>query len=309
MEGILGARALVRQNPVVALQRDLAVILDDQHRFAFVHIPKCAGSSVKLANPSLFQGAKFSRPVEGTRLGTLPWPLCTHLPLAVLADALPEDFEKLRQYESFTVVRDPVDRFVSAVMQHEREFGDGSSASFVGQRFFDLCQRRIDGLPAMALTDPRSCHFFRQVDYVYLGGEQVVQHIDLPGSFTALNRFLGAHGFCPVADSEKVNSSVRPKSALFAAAVRHGKRVRQWMPRELKVALWKTLIQLGFYTDNSSQQLSQRIRETSRLFGALQEFYREDFALVSSVEAEQRGAPGQGATDANHEMPLEKRPR
>ena len=88
------------------------MIIDDEHRVAFVHIPKCGGTSVRnqLAAIDSCKGEFYGRrPHE--RLGLLDY---CHIPLQTLAREFPTAYEKVGAYQSFAIVREPHARFASA---------------------------------------------------------------------------------------------------------------------------------------------------------------------------------------------------
>ncbi len=80
------------------------MIISDKHQFAFVHIPKCAGTSLR----SILQhfddrGSKFTGRVDHhTELGELDY---VHIPLFALREHFRPEFEAVQQYWSFAVVR------------------------------------------------------------------------------------------------------------------------------------------------------------------------------------------------------------
>lgn len=154
------------------------MFISDTHRLAFIHIPKCAGTTVRNAlapydehADRFFDRAVFPHPV----LGALDYP---HIPLAVLNDHFPEDFAKLREYRSFALVRDPVSRFPSSL--HERFVQQDRRP--LSQRDPTEIAREVDKVLALLanhpadqpITDPGLIHFSRQRDYIFLDGQQIV---------------------------------------------------------------------------------------------------------------------------------------
>ena len=98
------------------------MILSDEKRFVFVHIPKCAGSTIRfwLKDRVPFD-TRFQSYITVNGLGSRHG---AHLPLGVLHDHFPDAFDKVRHYRSIAVIRDPVSRFHSAFAQYQREFFD-----------------------------------------------------------------------------------------------------------------------------------------------------------------------------------------
>ena len=110
----------------------------DQKLF-FVHIPKCAGLSIYRGLDAIaeFPWASFARDNKeaeaALRDRVTPFGYThaelgeihqAHIPLAILARDFPETFALLEHSTSFAVLRDPRDRFISALRQHLREFDE-----------------------------------------------------------------------------------------------------------------------------------------------------------------------------------------
>src|ERR1700744_524201 len=102
------------------------MIISDPHRFVFVHVPKCAGTSVRRALRAIdTSDGQFWRIGEHPEMGAVHF---AHLTLPDLARYFPETLAKIRDYQSMAIIRDPRDRFFSAIFQRLREFrGIGQS--------------------------------------------------------------------------------------------------------------------------------------------------------------------------------------
>lgn len=154
------------------------MIINDTHRFAFIHIPKCAGTTMRAAlaphdesSDRFYDKGVMQHPV----LGPLDY---HHLPLAVLREYFPEDFARLGAYRSFALVRDPFDRFPSSL--HERlvqrdrrplNLRDEAEIAREVEAVLGSLARHPDASP---IIDPELIHFSRQCDYIFLDGRQVV---------------------------------------------------------------------------------------------------------------------------------------
>ncbi len=153
------------------------MILSDRYHFVFIHIPKCAGTSVRGAVlPYHDADERFLKTVEQhPDLGEIDF---RHLPLSLLRDLDPEAFEKLKLYDSYALVRDPFQRFRSAMAQRAK--------MYLGKEFAQLDDHEIrveiDGVMAYLRTEPaviapEFIHFSRQSDFVQLRGERLVRHL------------------------------------------------------------------------------------------------------------------------------------
>lgn len=171
------------------------MIISNRFGFAFVHIPKCAGSTVReqieRQDHEIFQLA--GRQTHPT-LGKID---VMHLPLDVLRDHFPDVFEKLQATHSYALTRDPYDRFRSSVSEYLKTYYDKRLSDFSTAELEDALGEIME-----ALTDPppllplRYVHFTPQDRYVHLDGEEMIsrryalENIDL--FFEDLGRRMGA---------------------------------------------------------------------------------------------------------------------
>ena len=96
------------------------MIVDDAHEVAFVHIPKCGGTSVSRQLRLLDSNNEFFKDVrDHPALGRTHF---SHLPLFFLREFYPETFDRIAAYRAFAIARDPYVRFASSTIQHLDEF-------------------------------------------------------------------------------------------------------------------------------------------------------------------------------------------
>lgn len=153
------------------------MILSDHYKFVFIHVPKCAGTSVREAVlPYHDADSRFLKTVERhPELGEIDF---RHLPLSLLRDLDPEAFEKLKLYESYALLRDPFKRFRSAMAQRAK--------MYLGKEFARLdageVRAETDRVMDYLLSEPRVIapefiHFSRQSDFVQIGEERLVHNL------------------------------------------------------------------------------------------------------------------------------------
>lgn len=153
------------------------MILSDRHRFVFIHVPKCAGTSVRAAVlPYHDADERFLKTVERhPDLGEIDF---RHLPLYLLRDLDPEAFEKLKLYDSYALLRDPFQRFRSAMAQRAK--------MYLGSEFAQLGESELRAefgrVQDYLLSDPRVVapefiHFTRQSDFVQIGRDRLVRNL------------------------------------------------------------------------------------------------------------------------------------
>ena len=155
------------------------MIICDRYRFCFIHIPKCAGTSVRFALQRFDDtGGRFST-LEGIDPETTGLDHC-HIPLFALKKHYPAEFEKICDYSSYAVIRDPFERFPSSVYQHLTAYGTRSVRMISKTELKNETSRCIDylsncsGLHAL----PREyIHFQRQRSFIYDGDKRIVGNL------------------------------------------------------------------------------------------------------------------------------------
>ncbi len=158
------------------------------HRFktVFVHIPKNAGTAIRTVvgagDPESENSWGYQFLPRLYRFGD-----SAHIPLVDLA---PDRLGYVNSYECFAVLRDPLERFVSATSQH-----------------FSQHKYRVPRTPAQILNeldsihiryDPAYIHFCPQHFYTHIGERQVVKHLFQMGDpelQTKTLDFLRGRGF------------------------------------------------------------------------------------------------------------------
>jgi len=107
------------------LFKDSEVVISDTERFVFIHVPKCAGTTIRGSlrrydtrnnyywDHHSLPGSKASSPALEIDKA--------HLPLAILRSLYPNDFSLLSKYTTFAVSRHPRTRLVSAFFEPRRQ--------------------------------------------------------------------------------------------------------------------------------------------------------------------------------------------
>ena len=156
------------------------MIISHEAKFVFIHIPKCAGTFIKepLKAIDSYDGRFTARVEHHSELGMLDF---VHLPLNTLRQYFPEQFGYVMHYESAAVVRDPVSRFRSSVSQYLdrqtdrplRAHSDRTLRVSISELIDKI--RRADASSGLLPFD--LIHFQRQVDYLLIDGEVVINYI------------------------------------------------------------------------------------------------------------------------------------
>lgn len=257
------------------------MIISDRHRLAFVHIPKCAGSSVRRQIAAFDDaGGAFAdvRPHDG-----LGWIDHGHIPLAVLQSHFPEVLEKLRAYTTYALIRDPLARFGSALRQTLHFYEGRTPAEMSAAELRGHTERLIARLRAgEAPLDPKLIFFARQTDFVDLDGERIADRL-FPVERTAdLIRELSQRLGTPLDPERRANRDlsfrlpalVRPAYALNALFFRHAP---PWLHERIK----RAVVPLLTRGTSATRQLGLTEDRTVRDFVA--DHYAADIRLHRSL--------------------------
>lgn len=158
------------------------------HRFqtVFLHIPKNAGTALR----SVMQEAD---PQSDRSWGYRFFPRLyrfgdsAHVPLV---DLPPDRLRFVNEYQCFAILRDPLERFLSATVQHFGQHAYRTPRS-PGALLSELDSVRIR-------YDPAYIHFCPQHFYTHIAGRQVVEHLfrmDDPEMEQNILSFMADRGF------------------------------------------------------------------------------------------------------------------
>jgi len=154
------------------------MIISDKYEFAFIHIPKCAGSSVRNKLRYIDSQASFYGAVkEHPSLGKIDY---GHIPLIYLQSYFPNEYQKLGSYNTFCVIRDPYERFPSSMAQYLRMYKNLQLSALSKKQFKGEVENLIRSLERhanMVCLPYDLIHFQRQVSYILNGDRQVVRNI------------------------------------------------------------------------------------------------------------------------------------
>lgn len=166
------------------------MIISHKFQTVFLHIPKNAGTALRQvllqADPECerYWGYRFLP--RHYRFGD-----SAHIPLVDLA---PDLLKQLNRYESFVVLRDPLERFISAFRQHFKQHNYRAPRT-PGQLLAEIDSIRIR-------YDPAYVHFCPQHFFAQIGKRQLVKNlfrVDDPDMEDKIMAFLAGRGF-PVRD-------------------------------------------------------------------------------------------------------------
>lgn len=244
------------------------MIISDELEFAYVHIPKCGGTSVKSSNPNL----------ELTSVDNGHDQMSHHVPLVHIKATDPELYKKVFNYNSFAHVRDPVARFRSALFEHSRNFLQLSSSYCDDASLLRLAYSVADVLENNDFPYPEKYeHFTPQHCYIEVDGVCIIKNIGVIGDFRELNEFFSKGGLHPVIES--YNVSYTPIQGLFSCLAKFVQPlVSILLAPELKHKIWNWLISKGLY-EVSKENSTDFLLNDPKIISFIRLFYARDFEL------------------------------
>ncbi|NOD36586.1 MULTISPECIES: sulfotransferase family 2 domain-containing protein [unclassified Ruegeria] len=257
------------------------MILSDSHRFVFIHIPKCAGTTVRTAILPFHEGDdRFHKTVERhPELGLIDF---RHMPLRLLAEVDSEAFDKLHTYESFALLRDPFERFRSSLAQRTKMYLGKEYAQLSPNDVRVELERVITYLQSKPrVIAPEFIHFSRQSDFVQLDNSPLVknlfsvEHLDLFRD--ALVQHMGA-------DSLKFGHSNRTtvfRYPKLKRVLRNGSAVaRRMLPSQAYEKLRKTSRDILM---KPSGQKSSFMLDEPKIRDFVESYYADDIVLHRKI--------------------------
>jgi hypothetical protein len=155
------------------------MIVSHSHRFIFFHNPKCAGTSFRNALMpyhddgftfwGIFNSPYFKNDIDHT-----------HLRLWDMHAQFPKIFACADRYNSIIFVRNPYDRFLSALNEHIKKFQPQVNLSKLSKdEIVHTAKYFIQDILSISrvTTDWRFIHFSPQTWYLKLGDRQIPRHI------------------------------------------------------------------------------------------------------------------------------------
>jgi hypothetical protein len=256
------------------------MIICDTREFAFIHIPKCAGTSVRRALRGLdTTGEAFFRIADHPVMGPVH---LAHLTLADLAEHYSDTFDKVVRYRSIAIVRDPLERFYSAVFQRLREFKHVAQSAISPELVEQQAAGSIAYLEAApARLDLEHVHFNRQCEFVEHGGKRIV------GNLFSVNRMAEAAHFIQGVTGVDIQGDRRnPTTELrFPLLQPLQRKLRdhyaRLVPAERRARIRERMTRAGFYTEVPKQRFFQ---PGGRIETFVRDYYARDFKIFEECE-------------------------
>lgn len=258
------------------------MIISSKKNFAFIHIPKNAGSNIR-------NQIKACDDYDGDFNQILSHPVLgkthtAHLTLNELKQCYPEAYESMVNLESIAILRDPFERFTSALNQRLREFS-GLSQSQINQQILESEAQRVLSLIDGSLSDDlplEFVHFRKQKDFIIdPGGNQIIKHLfDFKNLKDLVDWFEDNTGISIdlEAESSKYNATLDIKSSRLKFVVNQLKPIANLLPIYLKDKIRDFLLFIGVY-GRTSANTTQSLMSNEKIRIQIEKYYAEDIEL------------------------------
>lgn len=262
------------------------MIIDDTHRLAFVHIPKCAGTSV------ISMLRKYDTVGEAFRVGVVLHPQMgkvdmAHLPLSTLRSYYPIEYKKIAAYRTFAVIRDPYRRFSSSLYQRLKMYGEKHVKQISRNDINIEIDRTIATLLSSSSSLPHNyIHFQQQCSYVFDEGRQVVKHIYTMDEIPALLRKVETIVGEAIQVAEFIKAPHEQQAVLYRLGLlRYGSSVNipgfSWLAHRLMRSSFKDVLRNLIYA--SMEERHQGIFDSQYVREFIESYYADDISLYEEV--------------------------
>lgn len=260
------------------------MILCDDRRFAFIHVPKCAGTSVRRALAPLDStGEAFFTIVDHPRMGPVH---LAHLTMADLALHYPETFARVRRYRSMAILRDPLERFYSALFQRLREFRHVPQSDLTPTVIKAEAERVIGHLDGKSgRLDLEHVHFTRQSEFVEIDGQRIVSDLFAVDDMdSAVAHVLSLTGV-DIADQRENRTTALRFAALRPLQKAFRGPYSRLVPAELRDKIRQRMTAAGLYAPVAKDRFVEPGGVVDQF---VRHHYDRDFQLLAEVGAARR---------------------
>ena len=165
-----------------------------------------------------------------------------HITLPGYRDHLPQAYAALRAAHSFAMIREPRDRFLSALLQRLGQFRDMKAIRATDPVVVEEARHVCDWLDGKTYFHDREyIHFTRQIDYVDLDGERIITAIFPINRTDQIENWIETLTGVPISIAHE-HARREPKSlgkVLYPPLRYLGKRVVSRKLRQTVYPLWR----------------------------------------------------------------------
>ncbi len=210
----------------------------------------------------------------------------THLPLSALRRCFATEYEKIKDYDSFAVVRNPFQRFPSSVFQRLKMYSEVPLHSITRPQFKRAVDQLIEQLvkcQSDAILRYDLIHFQRQSTYVIDNGEQLPRALFSFDSMSDILEYIGRlvrHPAQASAASHENRSQLFKSGFVGKLATRILPLYTRTVKQRLPVGVRNWLNDLLLIDQNKKYR---EIFESQYVRQFICEYYRDDIELFDRV--------------------------
>jgi hypothetical protein len=275
------------------------MIISPRNGFVFVHVPKCAGTSIRTQIAACDpEHIAMAQPGRHPVLGPIDY---GHVPLRQLRQHFPGEYAHLERLTAFAVIRDPLPRFGSSLRQLLWRYEQTPMTLIPPETLRSRTLEIIDRIRAEIDAPSQQTIFFaRQSDFVFDGDRRLVDHLVPIEEVGALIAYLSKKTGTPMDAGRRSNQNVDLR-AKWVGPVAF--RVNGFLRRRLPLGLHSRLkdMALGVLASKRSAAETSGILDMPEVRAFVADAYACDAELYDRARAE---APALLARFADASLPL-----
>lgn len=260
------------------------MIICPSQGFAFVHIPKNAGTSVrtqilKCDEAAIEMGLTGTHPV----LGKVDF---GHIPLDLLQEHFPDNYAYLEKLPSFAIVRDPLDRFGSAFRQVLWQYEQRPMTLIPKEEVRQKALEMLDVLEGQVVApDHQHVFFTRQERFIFNGDTQVVTYVVPMALVPQLIGYWSQQTGVPMETGVKANQNVELKyKGIGGLAYGINGLMRRVLPIDLHNRIKDTALKVLASGKNAAQESG--VLDIPEVQDFVARHYARDMEIFRAVEAQ-----------------------
>jgi len=246
-----------------------------KHKIAIIHIPKCAGTNLKQAlyalnneNIEIIEGIKV---IDGIKYDT------AHLTNNILACKFPDLFEDIKKYKTYAIIRNPEERFFSAINQY--------SKTQLKKPIYRLSKKEKKDLEMHIINRINSddnaiemIHFKKQIEFIEYKESNLVQNIIRIESIGKLESYIEKILDCKIFENRHHKNETLAYKNKFIAEILIENKLIEYAKSKVKSKTIKGIAKKIFLKKNENSEL------TEDTLAFVKNFYKEDFNLWNNAE-------------------------
>lgn len=260
------------------------MIISQRYGFVFVHVPKCAGTSVRTqiaaCDPDHVAMAETgNHPV----LGPIDY---GHVPLTLLRRHFPEEYAAVETLPAFAILRDPLTRFGSSLRQTFWRYEKMPMTLIPPETLRARTLEIIDRVRAEIDAPSQQMIFFaRQSDFVFDEGRRMVEHLVPIEEVGAFIDYLSVVTGTPMDRDRRSNQNVDLRAKwLGPVAFRVNDALRRTLPLGVHGRIKNAA--LGVLATKKSAAESSGLLDMPEVREAVADLYADDMALYETARIE-----------------------